>query len=105
MPKRKKQRFQIVIESYECPVCGAAPSRRCETYNGNPKREPHAERSRLAEQRGWRAADDVAEFPGPTCVHCRNPMHLWQGIWVDGNESISCLESPAGHHVDPWADL
>jgi len=59
MSKSHRQRWRIVIESYTCPTCGAGASRRCETYAGKVKTEPHADRARLAEARGWRAADEL----------------------------------------------
>ena len=99
--KGKTQRWQIVVQSYECPTCGAPPGHPCETTTSQPKREPHADRARLAEARDWRAAD---EPDGPQCIHCRQPLRLWQGIWVDKHESIHCPESKSGngHVCDPW---
>lgn len=63
--------FRIVIESYPCPTCNAAPGARCETIAGKVKTEPHADRARLAEARGWIAADELDE---------RDPHHdPWRG--------------------------
>lgn len=61
-----KLRWQLVVNSYPCPECGAGPGRRCRTaYVGHPKNEPHAARGRLAHDRGWSSADEPAR-----CVRC-----------------------------------
>jgi len=70
MPRgRNKLRWQLVVNSYPCPECGSGPGFGCRTYSNHPKPEPHAERGRLAHERGWAAADEPAR-----CVRCNGPL-------------------------------
>lgn len=69
MPRgSQKLRWQLVVNSYPCPICGAGPGRGCRTPN-RPKPEPHAARAALAHDRGWAGAEDP-----PRCVRCNGPL-------------------------------
>ena len=59
----KPRRERVVWQSYPCETCGATPGQPCVTYSGTAKQEPHAPRARLAEARGWLAADEPEPAP------------------------------------------
>jgi len=61
--------WQLVVNSYPCTRCGSPPGMTCVTDVGATKREPHAERTRTAHDRGWAFAE--AE---PRCVTCHGPL-------------------------------
>lgn len=69
MPRGSKRlRWQLVVTSYPCPVCGAGPGHGCRSP-AHSKGEPHAERGRLAHMRGWASAEEPAR-----CVRCNRPL-------------------------------
>lgn len=65
----KKAAWRLVLNSYACHTCGAAPGRHCVTDYGHPKAEPHADRTRQAAARGWAFADAPAR-----CYRCHRPL-------------------------------
>ena len=70
--RQRRQRvitWRMVVTSYPCTECNAAPGRACLTISGVPKPEPHAARSRAARDRGWAFADAPAR-----CVKCNGPL-------------------------------
>lgn len=64
--------WRIVVTSYGCPSCGAAPGELCITSSGRHTPEPHAERSRVAHDHHWRAAgdDELSDITRPICAGC-----------------------------------
>jgi hypothetical protein len=68
MARRTRLRWQLVVNSYPCPACGAGPGHGCRTPD-RPKPEPHAERARLAHYRGWASSDEPAR-----CFRCNRPL-------------------------------
>lgn len=66
---RRVQVWRLVVNSYPCPECHAAPGRACVTVRNVPKPEPHADRSRAAAARGWAYADAPAR-----CYRCHRPL-------------------------------
>jgi hypothetical protein len=67
--RRKAAVWRLVVNSYPCPECHAAPGRACVTVRNVPKPEPHADRSREARARGWAFADAPAR-----CYRCQRPL-------------------------------
>lgn len=53
-PRYGRQHYTKQWLAYPCPICQAGPGHWCETYNGQVKREPHADRARLAAADQWR---------------------------------------------------
>lgn len=81
MARGRRLRWQLVVNSYPCPICDAGPGQGCRTPN-RPKPEPHAERSREAHARGWAAADEPAR-----CVRCNGPL---TGRWPQPGRCERC---------------
>ena len=61
--------WRLVVNSYPCKRCGAAPGRACRTDFNHAKPEPHADRSDAAAARGWAYADAPAR-----CRRCHGPL-------------------------------
>lgn len=52
--------WRTVVTRYPCPVCHVPPGSLCQTTSGAIKYEPHADRSRLAADNGWRDPEECA---------------------------------------------
>ena len=64
--------WRLVIHSYPCPTCGAAPGQWCETKNGRQTDMPHAARGDTAETCAKCGARlPAGSFPGELCPHCQ----------------------------------
>jgi len=68
---RGKSLWRLVVMSYPCPTCDAAPGMPCMTSTGNPKWEHHAARAldleRCPKCGAWVGAN---EDPGALCNRC-----------------------------------
>jgi hypothetical protein len=74
--RHKRATWQLVVNSYPCPTCGAPDGLACRTTSNARAAQPHAERSARAAVRGWAFADKPA-----LCVRCHGALPLGNEDW------------------------